>query len=373
MASYEQRGSSTRAVVRLPGGGKKTKTFDTKREAQAWAEGMEKKKLIGTLTSSKSITVGDLFEAYMPIAEKEDGGRWNKLRIMKWLEDRILCKKPLPEVITHDIDEWIVRRLAIPNEQTGEPISGSTVNRELNLMSGAFTYAIKTRKWIKENPCHGANRPEDNPSRRNNPLLTADQIKEIRITTGFDSDPKLETIMARVGATFLLALETGMRSGEILRLRPADYQKKKRTVHVRAIEKGGRKGARSGRNTTTAARNVPLTARAIELLDLLLKTMPADQKPNPELGFSYPPYIVGLNDRQRDSNWRKARDKTSIENLHYHDTKHEAATRLSKFLDVLALSHAIGTKDLRLLRDTYYNDDAEQAASLLPEKLSIHA
>nr|WP_257215353.1 tyrosine-type recombinase/integrase [Pusillimonas noertemannii] len=373
MASYEQRGSSTRAVVRLPGGGKKTKTFDTKREAQAWAEGMEKKKLIGTLTSSKSITVGDLFEAYMPIAEKEDGGRWNKLRIMKWLEDRILCKKPLPEVITHDIDEWIVRRLDIPNEQTGEPISGSTVNRELNLMSGAFAYAIKTRKWIKENPCHGANRPEDNPSRRNKPLLTADQIKEIRITTGVDADPKLETITARVGATFLLALETGMRSGEILRLRPEDYQKKKRTVHVRAIEKGGRKGARSGRNTTTAARNVPLTARAIELLDLLLKTMPADQKPRPELGFSYPPYIVGLNDRQRDANWRKARDKTSIENLHYHDTKHEAATRLSKFLDVLALSHAIGTKDLRLLRDTYYNDDAEQAASLLPERLAIHA
>lgn len=372
MASFEQRGTSTRAVVRLPGGGKKSRTFDTKREAQAWAADMERKKLIGTLPADKSPTVGELFEVYMPISEKEDGGRWNVLRITKWLNDP-LCKKRLSEVITHDIDEWINRRLEMPNEQTGDPISGSTVNRELNLMSGAFTYAVKIRKWIKENPCHGANRPPDNPSRRNKPLLTQAQIREICIATGFDSDLKLETITARVGATFLLALETGMRSGEILRIRPDDYHKKKRTVRVSAIEKGGRKGAKSGRNTTTAARNVPLTGRAIELLDLLLKTMPANQKARPDDGFAYPPYIVGVDDRQRDANWRKARDKTTIENLHYHDTKHEAATRLSKFLDVLALSHAIGTKDLRLLRDTYYNDDAEQAAALLPEKLSIHA
>ena len=59
-----------------------------------------------------------------------------------------------------------------------------------------------------------------------------------------------------------------------------------------------------------------------------------------------------------------------IEDLHFHDTKHEAATRLSKFLDVLALSHAIGTKDIRLLRDTYYNNDAARAAKLLPKQLS---
>ena len=40
--------------------------------------------------------------------------------------------------------------------------------------------------------------------------------------------------------------------------------------------------------------------------------------------------------------------------------KHEAATRLAGFIDVIALSHAIGTKDLKLLRDTYYNNDASR-------------
>lgn len=71
-----------------------------------------------------------------------------------------------------------------------------------------------------------------------------------------------------------------------------------------------------------------------------------------------------------DALWRKARDMACVEDLHFHDTKHEAATRLSQFIDVLALSHAIGTKDIRLLRDTYYNNDASRIAKKLPAQLS---
>lgn len=52
--------------------------------------------------------------------------------------------------------------------------------------------------------------------------------------------------------------------------------------------------------------------------------------------------------------------------------KHEAATRLAGFIDVIALSHAIGTKDLKLLRDTYYNNDASRIAHSLPDSLAEH-
>jgi integrase len=98
----------------------------------------------------------------------------------------------------------------------------------------------------------------------------------------------------------------------------------------------------------------------MELLDRLVATMPADQ-----------PYIVGVNDSTRDTLWRKARDRSGVEDLTFHDLKHEACTRLSKFIDVIALSHAVGTKDVRLLRDTYYNNDAERNAALLPAQLSL--
>jgi len=359
MASYEKRGKTVRAVIRLPGGGKKTATFDTMTQARAWAREVERKKAAGASFSAQGITVGDMLECYLDeVASKTDSAKWNTVRILALLRDPF-AQVPLADVITHDIDRWITRRLTAPSARTGKPVSPATVNRELNLISAAFTYAIKTRKWIRENPCHGANRPATGPA-RDRRLLTADEIKALCVATGYAPDLPLTTLAARTGACFLLALETGMRSGEILRLRPADYNRQDRTLFVSASEKGGRKGARSGH--VQASRSVPLTGRAVELLDQLLQTMPAGQ-----------PYIVGITDQQRDANWRKCRDMSGVKNLHFHDAKHEAATRLCKFLDVIALSHAIGTKDLKLLRDTYYNNDAAHAATLLPQQLAVHA
>lgn len=360
MASFEQRGNAVRAIVSVPGIGRKSATFDTMKEARAWAETMERKKSLGEIKrGAKGITVGELFEAYHDaVGSKADGAAWNQIRINMFLLDPI-SRLDVAQVITHDINEWIDRRLNTISDQTGQPISGSTVNRELNLMSAAFTYAAKTRKWITENPCHGAARPEKGPP-RNRPLLTAEEIKAVCAATGYREDIPLTSVTSRVGACFLLALETGMRSGEILRLRPIDYSKEDRTVRVSALEKGGRKGSKSGR--IAAGRVVPLTMRAIELLDQLMETMPKGQ-----------PYIVGLSDKQRDANWRKCRDMSGVADLTFHDTKHEACTRLCKFLDVIALSHAIGTKNLKLLRDTYYNNDAKQSAMLLPDRLAVNA
>lgn len=359
MASFEHRGNSVRAIVRTPKG-KVTATFDTEREARAWAATIEAKK--ATMRPGKGGTNAELFETFLDaVASKTDTAKWNRLRLLKWCTDPV-ASVPTGDTTTHDINAWIARSLA-------QGLASSTVNRELNLMSAAFNYGVKALQWATTNPCHGAARPERGRPRKR-PLLTQQEIRAIRIATGFDADPKLKTLTARVGACFLLSLETGMRSGELLRLRPSDYHRDQAYIHVSATERGGRKGARSGRGTVDPSRDVPLTKTAIELLDSLLASMPAAQEPRPELGMSQPPYIVGLTDGQRDTLWRKARDKAGVEDLHFHDTKHEAATRLSKFIDVLALSHAIGTKDVRLLRDTYYNSDAARTAKILPAQLS---
>lgn len=370
MASYETRGKAIRVVVSLGAGKKISGTFDTKADAKKWADEQEKLKAIGKSTAPRGLTVGDLFKAYLPIAEQADSGRENVMRLTHWLGDP-LSKAQLDAVITHDIDLWIARRSKEPSKAngnaTGKTVKPSTVSRELNLMSGAFTWAVDTRKWIKVNPCHGALRPAKARG-RNRKLLTRQEIDAICISSGYVDGSPPETLTAKVGGCFLLALETGMRSGEILRLQPRDYLPENRTVHVRAAERGGRKGARSGRNHADPSRDVPLTERAMQLIDNLLLAMPEDQEAKE--GFSEPPYIVGMDDSQRDALWRKVRDRAGVEDLKFHDTKHEAATKLSKFLDVLALSHAIGTKDVRLLRDTYYNNDAQRAAALLPARLA---
>lgn len=362
MASFEQRGSSWRAVVRLPGGKKLTATFDTKAQAEAWAADQESRKKRGEIRTGR--LVSDLLKAYYDVAIEADSGRWNGFRIMAWLDDP-LSDVSLDDITTHDINEWIKRRGNMASKTTGRRISPSTVERELNLMSAAFTWGVKTRKWLKVNPCHGSLRPESVPP-RDRPLLTEQERKMIIAASGMEDGLTSKT--ARVGACFLFALETGMRSGEILRMRPVDYFRDRKVVRVAAIERGGRKGSRSGRKAS--GREVPLTDTAIELLDGLIETMPSDQEPMEN--FAYPPYIVGMTDAQRDALWRQIRDRSGVSDLQFHDTKHEAATRLSKFLDVLELSHAIGTKDLRLLRDTYYAKDAERAAKRLPATLIDH-
>lgn len=359
MASFEQRGETIRATVRVPGEGRIRSTFDTMDEAKAWADRMEARKDQGELKAANARTVEDLLMVFLDeVASKTDTARWNRFRILNW------CKHPMAQrkvgsITTHDMNVWA-------NERSIQ-VSGSTVNREMTLWSAAFNYGVKGLKWIETNPVHGALRQADNPA-RNRPLLTPDEIKALRQAGGYDDDIDLVTLQARVVAAFLIALETGMRSGEILRLRPMHYDAAKSTVVVAAMERGGRKGARSGRAQRTAARTVPLTGFAREVIERLIQTMPKDQKAVE--GMAHPPYIVGLTDSQRDAIWRKVRDRAGIEDLHFHDTKHEACTRLSKHVDVLTLSHAIGTKDLRLLRDVYYQNDAAAVAARLPGRLS---
>ncbi len=341
--SIEQRGSAFRAVIRVDGK-KVSATFDTRPEAMAWKAAMGAK----TAAGKSTVTVGALFEEYLDqVARHTDSAYWNRLRIHKWLSDPIIDIE-LGEILPHDINQWAARRL--------QHVSQATVRRELTLMSSAFNYGIKTRRWLHTNPCHAAEKMSKSQPRKP-PLLTPEQIKALRIATGYDSDPPLLTKTARVGACFLLALETGMRSGEILRLRPQDYWRDKQTAHVAAIEKGGRKSSRSGKAEHDPSRNVPLTAEAVRLLDQLM-LHPGKH------------HIVGVADSSRDAIWRKCRERSGIDiDLHFHDLKHEAATRLARFLDVFELSHAIGTKDLRLLRDTYYVADAARSAARLPASL----
>ncbi len=365
MASFETRGTSTRAIVRIPGSTKKkSATFDTLREAKSWANLMEAK--VASSVNPDGGTNAMLFEHYLEVAKQTDSAKFNGLRIMAWFKDPLAALRT-EATTTHDINKWIERRLKEKSGRGLGTITGSTVNRDLNLMSGCFEYARKSLHWTDRNPVHGAARPESNKARKR-PLLTPDELMAIQVATGYSKASQLATKTSRVGACFFLSLETGLRIGELLRVRPQDYRKKEHYLHVSATEKGGRKGSASGRSSGDPSRNVPLTGRAMEIIDQLLRTMPKDQVPCE--GMSKPPYIVGMTDSQRDALWRKARDMAGVENLTFHDTKHEAATRLSRFIDVLALSHAIGTKDIRLLRDTYYNNDASRIAKLLPQQLS---
>ena len=130
----------------------------------------------------------------------------------------------------------------------------------------------------------------------------------------------------------MVAFEARERTGAIAGHKPEGIDLKARVTD--------RPQAKNG-----TARNITLSSRAVECL----KDMDCD--------FRLPA-------DQISALFRKIKGRTLIENLTFHDTRHEAITRLSKKLDVLDLARMVGTRDLKILM-VYYNATASEIAERL--------
>ena len=57
--------------------------------------------------------------------------------------------------------------------------------------------------------------------------------------------------------------------------------------------------------------------------------------------------------------------RAGISDLTFHDSRHDAITRLAQKLSVLQLARMVGHRDIRSLMTYYYNETAESMAKLL--------
>ncbi|MBW3508812.1 MULTISPECIES: site-specific integrase [Janthinobacterium] len=204
---------------------------------------------------------------------------------------------------------------------------GSTVNRDLNLISQVFTTARREWKWTAKSPTADVRRPKAPESWDR--LISQDEIDRICLALGYDCE--ITNTSSIVAAAFLFALETGMQSGEILSITP---------------ERVTGAVAHLPRTKNDIKRDVALSKRALEILSEL---------PTPG---AHEPYFK-VSDESRDALFRKAVTHAGIEKLSFHDTRYEAVTRLAKKLDTLELARMIGHKDIRQLQ-VYYNKTAAQ-------------
>lgn len=319
MASITRRGKRWRAHVCV-NGVVATLTHDTKQEAQQWAA--DKERELQSLAGGVSIThtVRDMFDRYArEVSPGKRGSRWELVRLAFLSKDPIAAVK-LSEVGPHHIAQWRDRRL--------KEVTGSTVNRDMNLISHCFAIARDEWRWIRESPTTAVRRPKEAPPRDR--LITDDEINRILIACGYAEGRKVESVAQKVAAAFLFAIETAMRAGEICSLGSGDVSGK---VAKLPMTKNG------------FAREVPLSKEALRIL----KSVDGS---------------FGLTSQQLDINFRKARERAGIEGITFHDTRHLAVTRLSQKLDVLALARMTGHRDLKMLQ-RYYNESAESLADRL--------
>lgn len=335
MASYRKRGATWRAEV-AKGGVRESRTFDTKAEAVAWATQIEAEITQGKRRPYAKInkTLVDAFDKYeKDISPGMEGHDWNVSRLKFLCSELSFAGDQIRKIKPEVIDEWRDKRLMI--------VKGSTVNRDLNLISAVFEAARTEWKWTPFNPVHEVKRPK-NPAHRKR-RVSDDEVKIMVGALGLQAEGTPKTANHFTALAFMFAIETGMRVGEIMALTWEHTFADKRYVHVPKSKNGD-------------SRDVPLTTRAVELLGRLPREKDDSR-------------CFSLSRSSMKMAWWDARNKAalkqpSIADLHFHDSRHEATTRLSRKLNVLALARMIGHRDLKSLM-IYYDETAAELAARL--------
>lgn len=327
MASFERRGTKWRASVYVAGT-RKTGTFATKAAAKEWAMKTEialheQPAMVGKIPNK---TFKELLDRYIDeVSVKKKGERWERLRL-QLIGRMTIGETPLPKLDASHVAQWRDERL--------QQISAPSVAREWSMLNHACTIAVKEWKWLKTNPFAEIKRPSKGKPRERR--ITQNEIDRIILASGFEEDRQPSTSTAKTGVAFLFAIETAMRMGEIAGLTWENVNFDKRTAFLPDTKNG-------------TSRTVPLSTRATHLLEILPKTGSR---------------CFDMETQSMEALFRKLKARAMIKDLHFHDTRHEAISRLAKKLEVLELARVVGHRDLRSLM-VYYNPTAEELVSKL--------
>jgi integrase len=177
--------------------------------------------------------------------------------------------------------------------------------------------------------------PGENPprTRRVSPAEVRAICRALHYRTGHVPQSKTQ----EVALAFLVALRTGMRAGEVLALGANTLDLRRRVARV----------PHKMQYLTGKPREVPLTRAAVRLLTTVAHRDPCLQ----------------ISSASLDALFRKTRDRLGIHDLHFHDSRAEALTRLARKVNVLTLARVSGHADLKMLSRVYYRETAEDIAA----------
>ena len=298
-------------------GKRKSAVWDKEVEAKRWGKRTEAE-LQDNPPDRKDFTFLDACEKYkLEISSKKEGGKWEVLRIDAFA--RYFGDVQLADINQPVMAKWRDDRLL--------SVSGSTVQRERNLLSNLFTVARNEWHWMDNKPFEGVSMPKHNDSRES--LYDWRKIKRILRFLGYEQGKKPETQYQQVALAFMIGLHTSLRASEILRVNKDSLNESTRVIRVKT--------------KTMKMANVPITKRALKVCKLADFTISA---------------------QMLDALFRKARDGTMIGDYTFHDSRAFCLTMLARKVDVLTLSKISMHKDLKMLQ-RYYRESVESIASRL--------
>jgi integrase len=244
------------------------------------------------------------------VGGKKVSGFRQDLRIVKGYLDAALAyfsDTPLDairfanvEAFANEIRDRPVVRFEVRNGQRVEvhhPRSVADVNQHLRRLRRVLNVAVE-QGWMTSNPFkHGRAL-----------ILDSHEVERMRVLTQSEEDRLLAACHERsdfVKAGIIFAIETGLRLGELKRVQWRHIDLKNRLLRVEATT-----------TKTLKPRMVPITARLVKVLTELR------QKPV----LQHSPYVFnGVSFRKA---FETARNRAGLEDLHFHDLRHTAITRM---------------------------------------------
>lgn len=326
MATIRKHRQKWQVQVRRLGHPPLSRSFILRSDAQAWARQVETKQDRGDslpdLRQLKKITLSDLLERYRTtITIGKRSGKVEAIRIT------CLQRSPLGKLT---LAAATPDRFAIYRDQRLTQVAPATVRKELALLRHVFR--IARQEWqlpIEKNPIADLKMPSHGRARTRR--IEAGEVERLDAAIGRLRNVQMQSVIR-------LAIATGMRRSEILKLREGQIDRLRRTLHIPETKNGD-------------ARTIPLTGVALGILD--------EVQPD-AAGYLFPvsPNAVRLA-------WERVRRNAKLDDMHFHDLRHEAISRFfEKGLTVPEVALISGHRDVRMLF-RYTHLKAEDVATKL--------
>ena len=305
------------------------KTFKQKSDAMKWGRSVElqldQSRYRDTSNASKT--------TLLSVMERHLKERLRVVRAPKKEQSRfnVIKKHDIVKRSLSSLTPQIFARYR--DERMDDGISNSTICRELSFMSIAIKKAIRFYNcWLPEHPIPNDIKPKENPPR--NRRLQEGEFEKLM--------QHCKTKRNSYWCSMIeFAIETAMRLNEQLTLKWDQVDLKKMMITILAEH-----------SKTGVERKIPLTPRAIQILNEI---------PRHINGRVFP---VSLNNFQRA--WRSITRNAEIKNLHWHDLRREACSRLmEQGLSISEVQMFTGHKTLSLMLQTYSQHNPSVVAKKL--------
>lgn len=315
MACVRRRQDKWQCQVRRKGFQGRSKSFNQRKDAERWGvlqehelDLMESRGLTESPPAC-TMTLAEGLERHSQMVRAGSGEQY----LLKAMKRQPIALKVLPAVARQDVIAYRDGRLA--------KVGAATVAREIWLIQRTFDLA--RREWgfpALDNVAREVTKPRL-PRGRERRLVAGEEFRLLKAAR--------DTRTPYLSAVIRFSLQTAMRQGEILALRWDHVDLARRTALLPKTKNG-------------RARTVPLSREAVRILEGLPRVS----------GGPFPVSKEAIKQA-----WKRITVKIGSADLHFHDLRHEAVSRLFEHgLEMPEVMMISGHTDPRmLLRYTHLN------------------